>query len=184
MTKKESEDFANYVRVYKKFSKLKDDEMDELEDDELMLLELNLYEDPKDRPQPRYKTPPVNILIMDDLLGCDCFSKKSKSIFQNTLIKSRHLNIAFQILVQSLKAVPKPVRLNCSVFWIGKFSAVNVILDDLYPEVSGVVSKEDFEALYKYAVDKPHGALVIDTTKPKGEWFSAGWDKMLQISKN
>ena len=82
-----------------------------------------------------------------------------------------------------MKAVPKPVRLNCSIFWLGKFSAMNTILTDIADEVSGVVSKDELEMLYKYAIDKEHGALVIDTTKPKNCWFSANWDTMLQISE-
>ena len=183
-TKAEALEYQEYAKAYKKYSKLREDQLEQLENDELRLLEGHDFNEPKVAfPNIKYKHPPVNILVMDDLLGSDAFSKKSKSIFQNALIKSRHLNIAFQILVQSLKSVPKPVRMNCSIFWIGKFSAMSVILEDLYPEVSGCCTPEEFEMLYKHAVDKPFGALIIDTTKPKGSWFSAGWNTMLNVIK-
>lgn len=154
-----------------------------MSDTELRVLESHDYNPPSIAfPDLKYKFPPVNIVILDDLLGSDIYSRKSKSFFQNALIKSRHLTIAFQILVQSMKAVPKPVRLNCSIFWLGKFSAMNTVLDDIADEVSGVVSRDDLELLYKHAIDKDHGALVIDTTRDKNCWFSANWDTLLQIT--
>ena len=182
--KEKANQYKEYNDAYKKYVRLNEDQLHRLSDTELRILESHDYNPPSIAfPDLKYKFPPVNIVILDDLLGSDIFSRKSKSIFQNALIKSRHLNIAFQILVQSMKAVPKPVRLNCSIFWLGKFSAMNTILTDIADEVSGVVSKDELEMLYKYAIDKEHGALVIDTTKPKNCWFSANWDTMLQISE-
>ena len=182
--KEKANEYKEYNDAYKKYVRLNEDQLHRLSDTELRILESHDYNPPSIAfPDLKYKFPPVNIVILDDLLGSDIFSRKSKSIFQNALIKSRHLNIAFQILVQSMKAVPKPVRLNCSIFWLGKFSAMNTILTDIADEVSGVVSKDELEMLYKYAIDKEHGALVIDTTKPKNCWFSANWDTMLQISE-
>lgn len=179
--KKEAEERSVYKILYKRFDKMSDSQMDDLTDAELKLLEANDYQRPSQLPKLKFDVPPVNIMIMDDLLGASCFSKKSQSIFCNSLIKSRHLNIAFCILVQNLKAVPKAVRLNCNLFWLGKFANVKTILDDLYPEISSIATEDDFELLYKHATDEPFGSLVIDFTKPKKLAFSKGWDIRLQI---
>lgn len=180
--KNEIEDYNEYVKIYKEFLKIKGEEdLDKFSLDDLQLLEKFDYSHYDDIPQPRYKVPPVNIVILDDLIGSDCFTKKSKNVFSNALIKSRHLNIAFCILVQNLKSTPKVVRLNCNLFWLGKFANLNTIIEDFYPEISSIVSEKEFEELYKYATEKQYGSLIIDFTKDKQRAFNMGWDTALSI---
>jgi hypothetical protein len=73
------------------------------------LLEEYDYVHPKDV---KHESPKVNVVILDDLLGSDAFTKKTKSVLVNTMIKNRHMGICFTVLVQSIKAVPKNIRLN------------------------------------------------------------------------
>jgi hypothetical protein len=83
------------------------------------------------------------------------------------MIKNRHMGICFAVLVQSIKAVPKNIRLNCSVFQLASFKNKKVILEDIYDEVSNVIGLDEFEELYDFATDKPYGSLIIDTTNGK-----------------
>jgi hypothetical protein len=73
------------------------------------LLEEYEYIHPKDF---KHEPPKVSIVILDHLLGSDAFTKKTKSVLVNTMIKNRHMGICFAVLVQSIKAVPKNIRLN------------------------------------------------------------------------
>ena len=54
------------------------------------------------------------------------FSNKKASALLNNLIKNRHNGISFAILAQSVKSVPKNIRANCNVFFIGKFASKKI----------------------------------------------------------
>ena len=83
--------------------------------------------------------------------------------------------------VQSIKAVPKNIRLNCSVFQLAAFKNKKIILSDIYEEVSNVLNLEQFEELYDYATSKPYGSLIIDTTN--GKRFLSNLESELFIDK-
>ena len=127
----------------------------------LNLLEEYEYIHPKDF---KHKQPKVNIIILDDLLGSDAFTKKTKSVLTNAMIKNCHMQICFAVLVQSIRAVPKNIRLNCSVFQLAAFKNKRIILQDIYEEVSNVIGIEQFEEMYDHATAKKYGSLIIDTT--------------------
>ena len=74
------------------------------------------------------------------------------------------MQIVFCVLVQSIRAVPKTIRMNCSVFQLAKFGRKKVILNDIYEEVSNIITIEKFEMLYDFATAKKYGSLIIDTT--------------------
>jgi hypothetical protein len=79
--------------------------------------------------------------------------------------------------VQSIKAVPKNIRLNCSVFQLAAFKNKRTILEDIYEEVSNVIGIDQFEELYDHATKKPYGSLIIDTTN--GKRFLSNFDSEL-----
>jgi hypothetical protein len=140
------------------------------------MLEEYDYQNPKDI---KHEPPKVNIIILDDLLGSDAFTKKTKSVLTNAMIKNRHMGVVFCLLVQSIKAVPKNIRLNCSVFQLASFKNKKVILEDIYDEVSNVIGIDQFEELYDHATAKPYGSLIIDTTN--GKRFLSNLDSELFI---
>ena len=74
------------------------------------------------------------------------------------------MQICFAVLVQSIRAVPKTIRMNCSVFQLAKFGSKKVVLNDIYEEVSNIIIIEKFEELYDFATNKKYGSLIIDTT--------------------
>lgn len=168
--KQECQDFKDYRDFYKIFAKTPEDKLDMLYDSNpemFQKLEENDFAHYKDIKQPKFYNPPVNIIILDDLLGTGSFSTKNKSALTNAYIKNRHLGINFAILAQSLKSIPKNIRLNSSVFFLGKFQSKKIILEDLYEEVSNALTIEEFDELYTHATNEKYGALIIDTTNGK-----------------
>ena len=89
------------------------------------------------------------------------------------------MGICFALLVQSIRSVPKNIRLNCSVFQLATFKNKKMILEDIYEEVSNVIDIEGFETLYDYATAKPYGSLIIDTTN--GKRFLSNLDSELSL---
>jgi hypothetical protein len=72
-----------------------------------------------------------------------------------------------------MKSVPKDIRLNCNLFYLGKFSNKKAILNDLYEEVSSVLTESEFENLYDKAINSTeHGALMIDLTGSKKRFYN------------
>ena len=82
-------------------------------------------------------------------------------------ISAFFLLINFAILVQSVKSVPKNIRMNCSVFQLATFKNKKVVLEDMYEEISNVLTLEEFEKLYDHATDKQYGCLFLDLTNGK-----------------
>ena len=183
--KEETETYHKYVEAYKKTIRIKENKLHEFfeKNPEIYdILKIFNFEEPEQIPQPKYLVSPVNIIILDDLMGSAvAFSNKKASALLNNLIKNRHNGISFAILAQSVKSVPKNIRLNCNVFFIGKFASKKVILEDLYEEVSNVLTKEQFEELYNYCVeDNQYGSLIIDATH-KEKRFLNGLDGELLL---
>lgn len=133
-------------------------------------------------PQPRYYEKPVNFILLDDLMGSTAFNKKAQSLLTYYLIKNRHHFISFFILVQSLKSVPKPIRSNCNVYFLGKFASKKVVLDDMYEEVSNVLTEEQFEEIYEHATKEKYGALIIDNSGSEKRFYK-GLDKELVFTE-
>jgi hypothetical protein len=161
------DEYLVYKKYYEKVMRTPDDKLDNLYEKEpelFNLLEKYNFQNPKEID---HEPQELNIIVLDDLLGSDAFSKKTKSVLTNAMIKNRHIGVVFMVLVQSIRAVPKNIRLNCSVFQLATFKNKKMILEDIYEEVSNVINIDDFEVLYDHATAKPYGSLIIDTTNGK-----------------
>jgi hypothetical protein len=177
--KQKYEDYLLYKKYYEKVMKTAPNKLDKLYDenpDMFALLEQYNYQHPSEI---EHDKPEVNIVILDDLLGSDAFTRKTKSTLVNAMIKNRHMGICFALLVQSIRSVPKNIRLNCSVFQLATFKNKRMILEDIYEEISNVIGIDDFETLYDYATAKPYGSLIIDTTN--GKRFLSNLDSELSL---
>jgi hypothetical protein len=177
--KQKYEDYLLYKKYYEKVMRTAPNKLDKLYDenpDMFALLEQYNYQHPSEI---EHKSPEVNIVILDDLLGSDAFTRKTKSTLVNAMIKNRHMGICFALLVQSIRSVPKNIRLNCSVFQLATFKNKRMVLDDIYEEISNVIGIDDFETLYDYATSKPYGSLIIDTTN--GKRFLSNLDSELSL---
>ena len=183
--KEETEVYNKYIEAYKKVINIKESKIhDFLKDNPEIhdILQIHNFEDPNEIPKPKYMISPVNIIVLDDMMGsADAFSNKKASVLLNNLIKNRHNSISFAILVQSVKSVQKSIRNNCNLFFIGKFASKKIVLQDMYEQVSNVLTEEQFEELYTHCIkDNQYGSLIIDTTH-KDKKFLNGLDGELLI---
>jgi hypothetical protein len=140
----------------------------------LFILKKFNYESPvKVKKYFKYTTKPITFLVLDDIMGSSALNRKSENLLKYWLIKNRHIFTSFFLLVQSMKSVPKDMRLNCNLFYLAKFSNKKAILNDIYEEVSSILTENQFEALYDKAInDNPHGALIIDLTGSKKRFYN------------
>jgi len=133
----------------------------------------------------KYTNKPITFLILDDIMGSSALNRKSENLLKYWLIKNRHIFTSFFILVQSMKSVPKDIRLNCNLFYLGKFSNKKAILNDLYEEVSSILTEQEFESLYDKAInDNDHGALMIDLTGNKKRFYNNLQNELIIKKKN
>lgn len=176
--REETLEFQRRMKLYKKF--LRVESIDELDYQELMDLELMNFDPP---PEPKYPNGCVNFFILDDLVGSSAFKSTGKSALTNLVLKNRHLGINIMIATQNLKAIPKSIRTNTSLFVIFKYANKKVITDDLYEEVSNTLKLNEFEEVFEYATRDDHDCLVIDFTQPKEERFKKNFDTVLTLQK-
>ena len=179
--KEETEAYHKYVEAYKKTSHIRENKLNDFFDKNPEIYEIlktHNFDDPDEIPPPKHLISPVNIIVLDDLMATGAFTNKKLSSLTNNLIKNRHNGISFAILAQSVKSIPKNIRLNCNVFFIGKFASKAVILEDLYEEVSNILTPQQFEELYDKATQEQYGALIIDSSH-KTKRFLSGLDKEL-----
>jgi hypothetical protein len=75
------------------------------------------------------------------------------------------------------------LRRNLDIFVIFKFANVQSVVEQIYPEISGIIKEEEFETLFEYATKERHNALIIDQTS-KQNVFKLNWDVALKINNN
>lgn len=176
------EEYNEYLNVWKKYMAI-DEDMSRLTNEELIILSKFDFSDPENIKKPRYKLPPIIFMIFDDLVGDAQAFKKSHSALNNLTIKHRHLQCNLLFTTQYIKAIPPVLRRNMDIFVIFKFANIKSVTEQIYPEVSGTIKEEDFEALFEYATKEKHNALIIDQTS-KTNTFKINWDKGLKITGN
>ena len=136
---------------------------------------------PKLSDAPKYTAPPVNHLVLDDLVGL-AFKSTGKSAVNYLAIRNRHLQTFVYIASQSLKQCPKILRNNSSCFSIFKYASKKVICDDMYTEVSGHLTEEQFMQLYEYATEAPHSFLFMDWSAPKNRRYRRSFGTYIEPS--
>lgn len=170
----ETKKYQEAVKRWKRFQKAKRPE--DLSQEDLLWLDMNDFEPPE---TPKYPHGVSNFLVVDDMVGSSVY-KQGQNPFTNLLLKNRHHRINIVLLAQSLKSIPRTVRGNVSVWWIGRFGTRSH-LPDLYEECGSALCREDqFEELYDAATQDQHGALVIDFSQPKDKRFSQSFHTVLK----
>jgi hypothetical protein len=79
-----------------------------------------------------------------------------------------------------LKAIPKSIRTNTSLFVLFKFASTKILVD-LHDEVSSTLDLKKFERLYIHATQDEHDSLVIDFTGDKLNRFKKNFDIVLNL---
>lgn len=183
--KEETDNYYKYIEAYKKVNKISEKKLNDFfkNNPEIYdILAKHNFETPSSIPKPKYPFSPVNIIVLDDLMGSTAFNNKRASKLLNNLIKNRHHGISFAILAQSVKSVMKNVRANCNLFFIGRFASKKIVIQDFWEEISNVITPEKFEELYSHCVDNnQYGSLIIDCSG-KEKRFMNGLDSLLVFS--
>ena len=173
------EEYKEYVTVWKKYMKI-DEDMSLLSHDELLILSKFDFREPKDIPHPPYKYPRVNFLCFDDLVGDASAFRKGHSAINNLCIKHRHLQCNLLFTTQYIKAIPPVLRRNLDIFVIFKFANAQSVVEQIYPEISGIIKEDDFKNVFEYATLNKHDALIIDQTSE--HVFKLNWDTALILN--
>lgn len=174
-TKQEVMKYKLYVEAYKLIMRTPKNKIPDLlkkRPELTKILEENDYIDPNEI-DIRFREIPVNIIILDDCVGSNAFSRKSQNLLVNYLIKNRHSWVSFCILSQSVKAIPRTIRMNCNVFLLGKFASKKVVLEDMYEEISNVLTIEEFEKIYDYATEGKYGMLIMDCSGDEKRFYKS-----------
>lgn len=175
-TKQEVMKYKLYVEAYKLVMRTPKNKIPDLmkkRPEIIKILEENDFVDPKEI-DIRFREIPVNIIVLDDCVGSSAFSRKSQNLLVNYLIKNRHSWTSYCILSQSVKAIPRTIRMNCNVFLLGKFASKKVVLEDMYEEVSNVLTIEEFEKIYDYATEgEKYGMLIMDCSGDNKRFYKS-----------
>lgn len=179
---KETERYKKYRIAYERYKKMTDEELEKCKDyDFLAILFEYDFEDWKTLAKPKYPNGCITNIILDDCLANkSAFSAKKGSLLVKTILNSRHHAVNVIVASQNLKSINKAIRNNVDVWILFKFKSEKIVLDDLYPEVSGMVSPEEFLSLYHYATTNPNDALIIDDKAERGDKFKLNFDVILR----
>jgi hypothetical protein len=120
--------------------------------------------------KPKYPNGCVCNIILDDCLASgNAFANRRKNLLVKTVLNSRHIGVNVIICAQNIKAINKSIRANTDIWMLFKFRSMKIILEDLYTEISGLLSPEEFEVLFEYATAEPHNFLCLDFKESKRE---------------
>ena len=179
---KEIKDYYKYQKAYNKFKS-----NEKLKDKHLLLLDQHDFQEPfmdVKLKKPQYAQYRVNFLIFDDLISDQSAFKRNSKIC-NLTIKCRHHHCNMLFTTQYPKSIPPVIRTNTDIWVLFKFASKERILDQIYNEVSSLLTIENFEALYDYATkDSKHDALIIDNHNRvnKDLMIRKNWNTVLKIT--
>ena len=97
------------------------------------------------------------------------------------MLKNRHLGINILAMTQNLRAIPKSIRTNTSLFVVFRYASKRIITEDLYEEVSNILTLDRFEEVYEFATGGDHSALVLDFTGSKESRIRRNFDTILHV---
>ena len=125
--------------------------------------------------------PPRNMLILDDVQSSDVFTSRRNDIMVHMTVKHRHIPLSIIFLVQTFHGLPRPIRLNCTIYMVFSTSDEKQ-LEQIYQHFGNLVTRDVFFSKYRYAVSQPHGFLMIDTDpKSPQKRFRSGFNEFLNV---
>lgn len=180
----EVKEYKKYVEAYKKYEKMSEHQIKNSKDYEMLAL-LTSKNFIHYKQLPEVKKYVVNIILDDCLASKEAFSNKKGSTLVKAVLNSRHIGCNIIICTQNIKAVTKSIRNNVDIWILFKTKNEKVLMDDIYPEISSIVTPEEFLSLYTYATSgSDHDALVYDgKAKKKEDRFKLNLDVILRWKK-
>lgn len=175
-------EYKKYVECYKKYEKMSEEQLKRCTDYEMLsLLYLHDFEDYRDLDKPEMY---IYFIILDDCItNKSAFSSKKSNSLTKAILNSRHIGICLYIATQHIKMVSKAVRNNVDIWMLFKTKNEKLLIEDIYPELSALVSPEEFLSLYHYATSaSDNDSLVYDgKEKDKRDRFKLNFDVILRL---
>ncbi len=173
-------EYKKYVEAYKKYEKMSDHQIKNSKDYEMFSL-LTIHNFVHYKELPEIKQYVVNIILDDCLASKEAFSNKKGSTLVRAVLNSRHIGVNIIIASQNLKAITKSIRNNVDIWVLFKCKNEKVLIYDIFPEISNIVSESEFVSLYTYATSgSDHDALVYDGKAKKEDRFKLNFDVILR----
>lgn len=172
--------YNNYLKAYYKYIK----DYKKLNEKDLEILNLYNFEKPNRIPKPPFPFPRIIFMVFDDLIGDAMAFKKNKgNILNKLVITHRHLQCNLLFTTQYIKAIPPVIRANTDIFILFKFASKKLVIDKIYPELSGLITEENFIELYDYATQDTNSSLISinHAMDRNGNGFRKNWDVKLDI---
>jgi Poxvirus A32 protein len=167
---KKYKEYLKYKKIYHKYERGY-----HLELEETALIEANHGRSPEPQKKPQ------ELLILDDVQGTDVFTSRRDDLMLHMTIKHRHIPLSIIFLVQTFHGLPRPIRLNCTVYIIFSTSDEKQ-LEQIYTHFGNLIPREQFMTMYQYATSKKHGFLLMDTDPKKPEYrFRSGFNEFLTM---
>lgn len=168
-----------YKKAYKRFIRIKD--VNRLAIEDILLLSDYNYEPPSvvfDNIK-NY----CYFLVLDDLIGQSnsVFGIRKNNFLSNLVIKHRHYGINLIFTAQQQKYIPPIIRSNLDIIQIFK-TASSKVLENMYEEVSNLLTFEEFEQLFKFCIEQAYGSLIINNHQDAKHRFWLNWEKVLSIN--
>ena len=115
LKRKEAEKYQALLKAYRKYCR-----NEVLSNKETILL-YTIQFDLSNAVIPQYKVPPVNHIILDDLVCGNAY--RPNSLVSNLSVKNRHKMVNLWILAQSCNQIPKIVRLQARLLLIYRYNS-------------------------------------------------------------
>jgi len=175
--KAEKEETDKYHEIKALIKKYKNARTDLIPDEDLLMLYDCNFELP---PPPKYPNGVVTHIVLDDLLSSCAFKSTGKSVVTDTVLNGRHINVNIHILAQNLMALPKSIRINCTVLIFFRFGQKKV-QEDIYDECSGIMSFKTFQKVYDEVTNSPYCFLCIDHTQKREDRIKKCFDNVVNF---
>lgn len=105
-----------------------------------------------------------SLFVFDDLGFRNVMKKHTSNAIDRLYQTGRHYNISTIFIAQRYTQLNTSCRQNNSNLMI-IFNANDKELDNLYKEQGGILTKSEFNSIFKKATGEPYGFLVIDYTE-------------------
>ena len=173
-------DYNEYIKAYYKYVK----NYKLLNDKELTILHKYNFEKPSKLEKPPFKYPRIIFMVFDDLIGdASAFKKNKGNILNKLVITHRHLQCNLLFTTQYIRAINPIIRANIDIFVLFKFASSKLLVEKIYPELSGLITEDKFIELYEYATKESNDSLISinHAMNKSGNGFRMNWSKILNI---
>lgn len=169
-------------KQFKKYINRDVDPLKKMTKDELILLSsaTNCYRD--DPAPPPHPLGQVVFLVLDDCLSTDAMSLNRANKFSGFCMNSRHYWTSIVVNTQRLKACPPAIRSNITLAAIWRTCSAKILLEEVWPSFSNILTQEEFLAYYEAATKaNRYDCLTINVMAADGDQIRRNLNERLKI---